>query len=417
MRRRWFVTGLIFSGGLLSYMDRAVFGVLAPMIQEDLQLSSSQLGVAHAIFSLGYTPLAFVGGYLADRFGSKIVLSVSMAMWSVFCGLTGAINSFLALLGVRVAFGAAEGPWSPCANKLLYNWFPKSGYAAAFGITNAGQPLGGMVAGPIVGLFAAMFGWRGAFVAVALFGLLWLVGWLAFAQDHPSEPIDDDEKLPDTQDVSGGAISADADMMTIRAVLLQPTLIANNICFFGFGYSLSFFISWFPTYLTQTHDMSLADMSLASAVPWAAGVLGLSLGGLFTEFMTRLLRRTMLVRKAIIWIGLSIAAAGLLVGAEAQTATVAVAAMAVAVFFIYLTGPTFWTIAMAITPARHVGSVGGLMIVIAQIGAMAAPLVTGFLVEATGTFDTAFVVAAAVAVTGATALALLGRGDEPTVHR
>ena len=187
MRIRWVIGVLMFLAGMVNYLDRSALGVAAPLIRQDLHLDASQLGIVFSSFSFGYALFCFVGGYASDRFGPRNVMGVSMVAWSIFCGLTAAIWSVSSLLVVRILFGMGEGPIGSTFNKTVRNWFPHGQQASAVSIANAGTPLGAAVSGPVVGLLALNFGWRPAFVIIALMGIAWVVFWYAIATDRPSQ--------------------------------------------------------------------------------------------------------------------------------------------------------------------------------------------------------------------------------------
>jgi ACS family hexuronate transporter-like MFS transporter len=128
-------------------------------------------GMIFSSFFAGYALFSFLGGYASDVFGPKRVFTVSMTVWSVFCGLTAAAVGFTSLFVVRVIFGFGEGPFSAAANKMVSNWFPRREIASAIGVANAGTPIGGALAGPVAGWIAHAYGWRASFIVLALIGL------------------------------------------------------------------------------------------------------------------------------------------------------------------------------------------------------------------------------------------------------
>ncbi|MDI7047537.1 MFS transporter, partial [Escherichia coli] len=107
---RYVVALLLFVAGAINYMDRAALGVVAPILNKELSLSPSQLGVVFSSFFFGYSIFAFVGGQLADKYGPRRVFSWAMGTWSILCGLTAAATGFGTLLFSRALFGFGEGP-------------------------------------------------------------------------------------------------------------------------------------------------------------------------------------------------------------------------------------------------------------------------------------------------------------------
>ncbi len=101
------------------------------------------------------------------------------------CGLTAVATGFYSMLVLRVLFGMAEGPICASANKMINGWFPKKQAATAVGFLSAGSPLGGAVAGPIVGYLALAFGWRPAFMIIFAIGIVWMIAWFLLPLIRP----------------------------------------------------------------------------------------------------------------------------------------------------------------------------------------------------------------------------------------
>jgi MFS family permease len=153
-RYRWVVAALLFVAGMLNYLDRAALSVAAPFIKSDLKLGAADMGVLFSSFFIGYCVFCFVGGYASDRIGPKRVFGLAAGLWSIFCGATAFVTGFGQLIFFRILFGIGEGPMGSTTNKTINNWFPRREAGRVVGLTNAGQPLGGAIAAPIVGLVA-----------------------------------------------------------------------------------------------------------------------------------------------------------------------------------------------------------------------------------------------------------------------
>lgn len=413
-RIRWLIVWLLFLGGMINYMDRSAMSVAAPLVAKDFKLDPAQLGLVFSVFFFGYALFCFIGGYFSDRIGPKRVFAVSMASWSVFCGLTAATFSFASLLVVRVLFGMGEGPLSSTMNKMVSQWFPRREQASAVGMANAGTPLGGALAGPVVGLIAVALGWRASFVIIAVVGLLWTLAWVAMTTDHPAQhrwmgaaeqaEIDADRPVAD----------AGAAALPLGHYLRRPAVLATAFAFFGYAYLLYFFLAWFPSYLTMARHLSIKSMSLVTVIPWLLGFLGLALGGFLTDAVFRRTGRAVFARKLVLVGCLLLAAVCVMLAGAVTSVVPAVALMAASVFFLYLTGNTYWAIVLDTVEGGKVGGVSGFIHLIANLAGIVSPAVTGFLVQWTGAFTSAFVLAGAVAVIGALAVAIWVRAPART---
>lgn len=411
-RLRWFIVFLLFLGGAISYLDRAALSVAAPLIAKDLSLDPAQLGIVFSSFFLGYAVFCFVGGWASDRIGAKNVFTLSMTVWSVFCGLTAVVFSVASLLVVRVIFGMGEGPFSSTANKLVSNWFPRREQASAVGMANAGQPLGAALAGPLVGFIAVSFSWRAAFVAVAIVGLLWTVAWLILATDkpeqHPGLSAAERVEIFETPNEP-----PPIEVRSLGVVLRRPAILATAFAFFGYAYILYFFLSWFPSYLTMAQHLSIQRMGVVNVIPWLVGFLGLASGGFVCDFVYRRTGRALFARKLVLVTSLIIAAACVALAGIVTGVTGVVALMAVSVFFMYLTASTYWAIILDTVEASRVGGVSGFVHMIANCAGIVAPAMTGYLVQWSGNFTSAFVMTGGIAVAGALAVAVFVRAPAP----
>ncbi|HVY16990.1 MAG TPA: MFS transporter [Rhodopila sp.] len=411
-RLRWLIMIILFIGGGISYLDRAALSVAAPLLSKDLGLDPAQLGIVFSCFFWGYAPFCFVGGWASDKIGPKNVFTIAMTVWSVFCGLTAAATGIVTLVIVRIIFGTGEGPFSSTANKVVANWFPRHEQASAIGIANAGQPLGAALAGPLVGMIALAVGWRASFIVIAAVGLLWVAGWVLLMKDRPHE-----HRL--LRDVPPEELAEEAPpppppaTIPLGTYLRRPAILATGFAFFGYAYILYFFLSWFPSYLTMARHLSVHDMAFTNAIPWLVGFLGLASSGFVCDAVFRRTGNALFSRKLILVGSLAIAAVCVALAGVASTIAMVVTLMAVSVFFMYLTASTYFAIVLDTVEGARVGAVGGFVHLIANCAGIVAPMATGFLVQATGTFTSAFILTGAIAVLGALSVAVFVRRPAP----
>ena len=413
---RWTVLGLLFVGGMINYLDRSAIGVAAPFLAKQLSLSPSELGWVFSVFFFGYAAFCFVGGYASDRIGGRNVFAIAAVVWSVFCGLTAFVFSYASLLIVRVIFGMGEGPYGSATNKLISNWFPRRQQGSAVGWANAGTPLGGAIAGPVVGFIALAYGWRVSFIVIALIGLCWAVAWMLLVTDRPEQNVR-------VSAAERAAIAADPEVpaagpnVSLGRLLIRPGVLATAFAFFGYAYILYFFLSWFPSYLTMQQHLSIKSMSFVGAIPWLLGFTGLAGGGMVSDAIYRFTGNAVLARKLVLVGGLLIAAVCVGLAGEVTGVLAAVTLMTVSVFFMYLTGHTYFSLILDTIEKNRVGSVSGFVHLIANLAGIVAPAVTGYMVEASGSFTSAFALAGAIAVLGAVSVAVFVRPPTANAQR
>ena len=402
---RWMLVALLFFAGAISYMDRVAISVAAPIIAREMHLNAAQLGIVFSTFFIGYALFCFVGGWSSDKFGPKKVLLIAVLGWSVFCGMTAVAVGFASLLAIRAIFGLFEGPFNSTANKTIGNWFSQREQGTALGLANSGMPLGAAAAGPVVGFIAADFGWQSAFVLIALLGLIWVAVWAIFSADHPnaharihkSELTNltfEQKQLQDLGDHS------------LVAYMVRPLTLATAFAFFGYAYLLYFFLAWFPSYLTMQQHLSIKSMAIVGMIPWLFGAVGFSLGGGLSDLIFKWTGNALFARKIVLVGGLSVAAICVGLAGAFSGLYLSVAFMAISVFSMYLTGSTYFAIILDSVNQKKVGGVTGFIHAIANTAGILAPAITGFIVQGTGKFESAFLLAGAVAVLGAIAVAV-----------
>jgi ACS family hexuronate transporter-like MFS transporter len=410
---RWRIVLLLFIAGFINYLDRSALSVAAPAVMQELHLSPANLGLVFSTFFIGYAVFNTIGGWAADRWGGKRVFSGAILMWSVLCGTTGLATGFGSLLVIRTFFGMAEGPLATTINKIVNNWFPHKESATAFGFANCGLPLGGAVAGPVVGLLTAAYGWRIAFAGVACLGLIWLVFWQFMTTDRPHQHahVSEEERRLIGSD---RAVSEDpADLKPLGAYLRQPAILAAMISYFGYSYILFFFLTWFPSFLMMDRHLSLKSMSLATVLPWLLGFVGYGLSGLLSDLIFRRTGNALRARKWVLIVCLGAAGICVALAGTVTTTLSALLLMAVAVFALYLSGSTYWALIQDTIPGAKLGSVGGCVHSIANCAGIIGPAVTGFLVQRSHTFFSAFVLAGGIALASVLAVAILLRPGLP----
>lgn len=396
-RSRWLIVWLLFAGGAVSYLDRAALSITAPLVSKELNLDPAQMGLVFSSFFVGYALFCFVGGYASDRFGPKLVLTVSMLVWSLFCGLTAVTVGLVSLLIVRVVFGMGEGPFCSNINKLISNWFPRKQQASAIGIANSGQSLGAALAGPVAGFLAVNNGWRTSFVVIAAIGVVWVIFWLLFAKDHPS--VAPDEPVAPT--ATPQQTTSSRALTPLSEYLLRPAILATAFAFFGYAYILYFFLSWFPSYLTIAHHLSIQKMAVVNVIPWAVGATGLIVGGMVCDYLFRRTGRAIFARKVVLITSLGAGAVCIALTGTVRELESAVALMALGVFFMYASYNTYFAIVLDTVEKDRVGAVGGFVHFIANLAGIVAPALTGFLVQWSGNFKSAFLLTGAIALLGA----------------
>lgn len=413
---RWTILTLLFSAMVINYVDRAALSIAMPFITQEYHLTPAEKGMIFSSFFFGYAAFCFIGGYLADRFGPKRVLTWSMSVWSLLCGATALAFNFWSLLIVRALFGVGEGPVSTTANKTVNSWFPIKERARAIGINQAGGPLGGALAGPIVGFLALWLGWRVAFVVIALVGLIWALVWFRLATSSPAEhpQVSSDElELINAGRVTPVQTSVQAPRTPVLQIILQRSVLVTGLSLFCYNYILYFFMTWFPSYLIDAKGIDLKSMSIVTALPWLVGTFGFIGGGLLIDWVFKRTGKQLFSRKVVLVSCLLVASLCIGIAGHVESVTSTVVVMTLAIGFLMLTAPAYWSLIQDAVPDHQVGTAGGFMHGLANLSGIIAPTATGLIIQSTGTYGSGFALAGGLGIAGAVIVALFV-GGKPT---
>ncbi|WP_340371426.1 MFS transporter [Peribacillus sp. FSL E2-0218] len=385
---------LLFLAGVINYLDRSALSIAAPFIQAELNLTPTQMGIVFSSFSVGYAVFNFLGGMASDRYGAKLTLFVAMIVWSIFSGAIALAFGLASLIIIRVFFGMGEGPLSATINKMINNWFPADKRAGAIGLANSGTPLGGAIAGPIVGIIALSFGWRISFIIIMLLGFAWAIAWWLFSKEGPADNVTTPSNQQYVNNVSSNK------KIQLSYYLKQKTVLFTSFAYFAYSYILFFFLTWFPSYLIDTHGLNVKEMSIVTVIPWILGFIGLASGGYLSDFVYKKFsgKGILFSRKVVLVTCLFISALCIGLAGIVTTTIGAVSLVASSVLFLYLTGSIYWAIVQDVVDPQNVGSVGGFMHFLANTAGILGPTVTGYLVQVSGTYTAAFLLAGSLAI-------------------
>ena len=283
---RWLIAGLLFVATGLSFLDRQVLSISILKIQADLDISDVQYGWINTGFLISYAIMFSLGGWLIDRFGTRIGLAVSVGLWSLSNALHGAVQNFWQIGIARFFLGVGEGGCFPGAAKGITEWFPEKQRALAMGIAIGGSALGAVIAPPLTVHLTALFGWRGAFIATGIIGGIWLIIWLLFFQQPRRSRFITARELTLIRNGQGPREEQKVRLPLKRILATRQAqgLIAIRFLLDPVFY---FFMFWIPKYLSQERDVSFERIGELFWIPFLA--LGISniAGGWLSDRLIR----------------------------------------------------------------------------------------------------------------------------------
>ncbi len=394
------------------YIDRVNVSTAAPLVQRDLGLTHTQLGIAFGAFALPYTIFQLVGGWLGDRFGARLTLGIGGLIVCVATVLTGAVTGFLSLRLVRLLLGIGEGAAFPTATRAMTGWLPEEDWGYAQGITHCFARIGNALTPTIVVGLIALFSWRGSFVVVGLLSLAWVLLWMWFFRDdprqHPAMSAVERATLPPPRPEPPSLPRRERWRRWGRLALRILPVTAVDFCY---GWTLWLFLSWIPSFFYGSFQVKLSEAAFLSTAVFLAGVIGDTAGGLISD---RILARSGNLRRArcsVISVGLLGAAVFLVPVVLVHDLTVVTIALALCFFSAELVVGPIWSVPMDIAP-RQAGTASGMMNLGFGIAGMVSPWFFGRMIDATGSWAYPFIASLGLLLLGSL-MALRLRPDLP----
>ncbi|MEQ1886190.1 MAG: MFS transporter [Bryobacteraceae bacterium] len=395
MAVRWWICFLLFLTWLVSYIDRSLMPMALPLIAEEFHLSPTVMGAVISVFFLGYGAMQLPGGMIADKIGARRSITLGITAWSIFSFLTGMASSLTSLMWIRVFFGVSEGLHPPAAFKALSAWFPSHERARANGLVMSSNTLGPMIA-PI--LFAAImgaFGWRMAFVVVAIPGFLVAVAVYWYLRNRPAEH----RRITQAELDVIGTDGDQQERIGLRELVKYPALWKLFFIYMTWDVTWWGFQAWLPSYLFKVRGFSISHTGLATALPFAVGFIGVLAAGYAADRTGK--------RKAVLMIVLLGNALFLTLTALAPNAFAAVTLLGLTGLFLPSIHGPFWSLPMDMLPPRVMGYASGFINTGGQIAGVGSPIVIGALIQWTGHYDAGFLFMAISATISAAIVATL----------
>jgi len=336
---RWIIAGLLLVATALSFLDRQVLSVAILKIKTDFNISDVEYGWINTAFLVSYAIMFSVGGWLIDRFGTRIGLAVSVGLWSIANALHGAVRNSGQLGIARFFLGFGEGGCFPGASKGVTEWFPKKERATAMGIAIGGSALGAVLAPPLTVYLVSALGWRGAFIITGSIGISWVIIWLlVFNKPSKSKLITPGELAIINQDENGESepIGHNVIKISIRKILSTKQAWALIVIRFLLDPVFYFFMFWIPKYLNAERDVSFERVGELLWIPFFALGVSNMFGGWVSDKLIRSGVSTDKARKSVMGI------AALLTMTAPLTATVSSVGMAIFFMSVIMLAHGFW---------------------------------------------------------------------------
>ncbi len=407
-RKRFFLAFWLFVLSAVSFLDRTNISIAGLQISSEYGLGNQRLGWIFSAFLIGYAGFQVPAGWLASRFGPRLVITLGVVWWGVTTALTtlippGISQAVLLLIGIRFTLGAGEAVIYPAANQFVARWVPEQERGFINGLIFAGVGAGSGLTPPLLAWFILHHGWRSAFWFSAIIGVIAGGVWWWFARDTPEE--DPNVSPSELNVIHQGIAVVETDappssgpvVISWRAILSHRDLPALIISYFGFGYTAWIFFSWFFLYMAQVRGFNLKASALFTMLPSLSMTVGCLGGGVLSDRLTRTygLRAG---RCGLASVAFFFTAVFLVLGSRVQSPQLAGVILAGGAGALYVSQSSFWSVSADIA-GRSSGVFSSMVNMGAQVGGAVTASLTPWVAQRFG-WTTSFAIAAALAVIG-----------------
>ncbi len=404
-KTRWLILLLISLMYMITYMDRTGISIAALSIAKEFGFSPTSIGIIFSVFLWSYAIGQIPGGWLADRFGPRLVLLIIVPLWSLMTAMTAIAAGMASLIGIRAVFGLAEAGAFPTATRAMQLWFPKTERGIVHGVTHSFSRFAVAIVPFVAVSIMSAFGWRWIFYIFGASGLLWSGAFYLLYRNLPEE--NSMVNRLELAHIRGRNPDGTITQVSLRRYLAPPWKIifrspnmwyiaAGYCCFY---YGTYFYVTWFPTYLLEYRHLSLKAVGILASLPLFAGMIGDVVGGTLTDSVYRNTGKLKFARRIVAAPAMLVSGAFLIPAAMAHSAWMAILCLTASLFFLELVISPAWAVPMDVG-GEYSGTVSGVMNTAGSLAASLSPIIFGSLVQR-GFWIAPFFISAAVLLTGA----------------
>ena len=369
---------------LLNYADRGSLSTVSPVLKDELGINNTQLGLLLSSFFWTYSLSQPVAGWIAQRYPVRIVLAIGVGLWSVATMACGLAAGFVSLFALRMVLGLGESVIFPASARIITEQSREDQRGTANGISMIGLALGPTLGTIIGALILRDAGWRWVFYSLGGCSLLWLIPWLCYRGSTVAAPS-----------------AEPATPAPYAQILRQKALWGACMGQFCYSYPAYMLLTWLPIFLVKVQHLSVGQMGLAGGLIYLCQAMSAATGGIASD---RLIRKAgwsvTMARKTFLSGGLSIAIVGLIIASTTHGRLFSTLGIVLLAIGIGLCQPMVFAIGQTLAGPRAAARWMGIQNMAGNFAGVAAPILTGWLVDHTGSFAASFAAAAAFGLTG-----------------
>lgn len=398
----------LFLATVFNYADRATLSVVAPIMSKELGFDPEALGLAFSAFGISYVIMQIPGGWLLDKYGSRLVYGCALIGWSIVTMFQGTIYLFasplIVLVILRLLMGAIEAPAFPANSRLSVQWFPNKERGFVTAVYQAAQYISLGIVTPLMTLILHNMSWHYVFYYIGAIGVVLGIVWLAKIRDPLQHKKINQQELDYIREGGGEPELGNAQksekisLAQIKSVCVNRMMIGVYIGQFCVTSITWFFLTWFPTYLYQAKGMSILKVGFIASIPAIAGFIGGLMGGVFSDWLLKRGYSLTTARKFPVICGMLLSCV-IVVANYTHSEVVVIAAMSLA-FFAKGFGNLGWCVLSDTSPKEVLGNAGGVFNMCGNLASIITPLVIGVILSSTQSFDYAILYVGSMGLIG-----------------
>ena len=410
-KTRYSVILMCFAATFVCYIDRVNISVAIIPMAEEFKWDLETQGIILSSFYVGYLIMQVMGGFLADRFGGKVVLGLGVLIWSFFTIATpwAAFSGMIGLLAARIGMGLGEAVTFPSVYSLITRWFPVHEKAKAVAFNASGIPIGTVFALVVTPIIVSELGWEWAFYLFGLVGVVWYAAWHLVVTNTPAEHPR--IAAAETQFIAANApASGTVETPPMRQFLRNKALWAIIVAHFCNNWTLYVILSWLPKFVNDGLGVAFASVGLIAMLPHLTSFLCLNIAGNIAD---RLIQRGLsvtFVRKLMQSIGFGGLAICLLLITTVDDVWSAIGLLCLGKLFGAAGIGGHSVNHMDIGP-RYAGTLMGITNTFATLPGIVAVYITGYILQVSGSWDWVFISTAGVTLFGMVFYLIFGSGE------
>jgi len=413
-RKRWLIIALLFFATTINYIDRVNVSVAGHDIAKAFHLGPGALGIVFSCFFWSYLILILPMGILADRLGSRTVMTSGMLLWGLGSLATGAAVGLSTLIGARLLLGVGESSSYPTGNRIVREWGPRDERGKMVALFNSGSTAGPAVGLVVTTLLLSVVDWRVAFYIIGVGTLLWVLIWFAFyrAPEQARWLSNSEREYVLTQREPEEA--ENIERMSLTALLRQPVMWGLLITHGCQVYVIYLFLTWLPSYLRDVRHLDLAQTGWLGALPYVVTTVGIWGVGIISDRAMRKADPSTGARRKLMVVFMVLAACVFFIPSTSNLVVMETLLVASVLFATAANTLNYALTADLVYDKASSGAAFGLLVLGGNTFGFIAPIATGFIISRTHQYTLSFVAAAILLIVGAVvSLAVVNRPLQP----